>query len=69
MTERERLRCDLSSRHFADIARGRTAPVILTLEKFCVGFELTPNNLPIPLEAWRQMAFREPMPAAQICCF
>ena len=26
-------RCDLSSRYFGDIARGKTAPTILTLEK------------------------------------
>ena len=25
-------RCDLSSRYFGDIARGKTAPTILTLE-------------------------------------
>ena len=42
-------RCDLSSRYFGDIARGKTAPTILTLEKLCVGFELTPNDLLIPL--------------------
>ena len=41
-------RCDLSSRYFADIARGKTAPTILTLEKLCVGFALTPNDLLIP---------------------
>ena len=46
-------RCDLSSRYFADIARGKTAPTILTLEKLCVGFELTPNDLLIPSEFWR----------------
>lgn len=55
-------RCDLSSRYFADIARGKTAPTILTLEKLCVGFDLTPNDLLIPSELWREMAFREPMP-------
>ena len=31
--------------------RGKTAPTILTLEKLCVGFELTPNDLLIPSEA------------------
>lgn len=55
-------RCDLSSRYFADIARGKTAPTILTLEKLCVGFELTPNDLLLPSKLWREMAFREPMP-------
>ena len=62
-------RCDLSSRYFADIARGKTAPTILTLEKLCVGFELTPNDLLISLEVWREMAFREPMPVTHIRCF
>ena len=62
-------RCDLSSRYFADIARGKTAPTILTLEKLCVGFDLTPNDLLIPSELWREMAFREPMPVTHIRCF
>ena len=62
-------RCDLSSRYFGDIARGKTAPTILTLEKLCVGFELTPNDLLIPSEFWREMAFREPMPVTHIRCF
>ena len=47
-------RCDLSSRYFGDIARGKTAPTILTLEKLCVGFEPTPNDLLIPSEVWRR---------------
>lgn len=62
-------RCDLSSRYFGDIARGKTAPTILTLEKLCVGFALTPNDLLIPSEVWREMAFREPMPVTHIRCF
>lgn len=41
-------RCNLSSRYFGDIARGKTAPTILTLEKLCAGFDLTPNDLLIP---------------------
>lgn len=36
-------RCNLSARYFGDIARGKTAPTILTLEKLCVGFALTPQ--------------------------
>ena len=62
-------RCDLSSRYFADIARGKTAPTILTLEKLCSGFDLTPNDLLIPSEIWKEMAFREPMPVTQIRSF
>ena len=62
-------RCELSSRYFGDIARGKTAPTILTLEKLCVGFELTPNDLLIPSKIWREMSFRKPMPVTQIRCF
>lgn len=61
-------RCDLSSRYFADIARGKTAPTILTLEKLCAGFDLTPNDLLIPAEIWREIAFRRSMPVTQIRC-
>jgi len=46
-------RCDLSSRYFGSIARGKTAPTILTLEKLCVGFDLTPNDFLIPSDIWR----------------
>ena len=62
-------RCCLSSRYFGDIARGKTAPTVHTLEKLCVGFELTPNDLLIPSPAWREMAFRTPMPVTHIRCF
>ena len=62
-------RCDLSSRYFADIARGKTAPTILTLEKLCVGFALTPNDFLISSDIWREMSFRKPMSVAQIRCF
>lgn len=61
--------CDLSSRYFGDIARGKTAPTIPTLEKLCVGFDLTPNDLLIPSAIWREMSFRKPMPVMQIRCF
>lgn len=59
-------RCELSARYFGDIARGKTAPTILTLEKLCVGFDLTPNDLLIPSVIWREMSFRESMPVTQI---
>lgn len=62
-------RCELSSRYFGDIARGKTAPTILTLEKLCVGFDLTPNDLLISSAIRREMSFREPMPVTQIRCF
>ncbi len=38
-------RCELSARYFAQIARGKTSPSILTLEKLCIGFDRTPNDL------------------------
>ena len=62
-------RCELSSRYFGDIARGKTAPTILTLEKLCVGFDLTPNDLLIPSALWQELSFREPMPVTQIRYF
>lgn len=62
-------RCDLSSRYFGDIARGKTAPTIPTLEKLCVGFDLTPNDLLMPSAIWKEMSFRTPMPVTQIRCF
>ena len=45
-------RCDLSSRYFGDIACGKTAPTVLTLEKLCNGLETTPNELLLPAEAF-----------------
>ena len=42
-------RCDLSSGTLATLPK-RTEPTIPTLEKLCVGFELTPDNLLIPSE-------------------
>ena len=59
-------RCNLSARYFGDIARGRTAPTILTLEKLCIGFDLTPNDLLISLTIQREISFREPMPVTHI---
>lgn len=62
-------RCDLSSRYFGSIARGKTAPTILTLEKLCVGFDLTPNDLLIPSAIWREMSFRKPIPVSRSAAF
>jgi len=59
-------RCELSSRYFGDIARGKTAPTILTLEKLCVGFDLTPNELLVPSEIWRETYFREAMAVTKV---
>ena len=60
--------CKISSRYFGDIARGKTAPTVLTLEKLCIGFELTPNDLLIPSDIQTNMAFREPMTVTQVRC-
>lgn len=62
-------RCRLSARYFGDIARGKTAPTILTLEKLCVGFNLTPNDLLAPSTVRQGMSFRSPMPVTHIRCF
>ncbi len=62
-------RCGLSSRYFGDIARRKSAPTILTLEKLCVGFDLTPDELLLPSVIRREMLFRKPMPVARIRCF
>lgn len=37
--------CDLSPRYFGSIAHGITAPTVNTLQKLCVGFDRTPNEL------------------------
>ncbi len=62
-------RCDLSSRYFGDIARGKTAPTIHTLEKLCVGFDRTPNELLIPSLIRTPISFRDPMPVTHIRCY
>ena len=62
-------RRDLSSRYFGDIACGKTAPTVLTLEKLCNGLETTPNELLLPAEAFHQLSFRQPMAVLQVRCF
>ena len=37
--------CGLSPRYFGSVARGQTNASIITLEKLCKGFKLTPNEL------------------------
>lgn len=61
--------CNISSRYFGDIARGKTAPTILTLEKICVGFDLTPNDLLISTSVLKELAFRNSMPVTNVCYF
>jgi transcriptional regulator with XRE-family HTH domain len=52
--------CNLSSRYLGDIARGRTAPTIHTLEKLCIGFQISPNNLLVTQAALQELSFRIP---------
>ena len=60
-------RCELSPRYFAQIARGKTSPSILTLEKLCIGFERTPNDLLIPFSSHPQeISYRIPMPVTEV---
>lgn len=50
--------CDLSPRYFGSIARGQTAPSVNTLEKLCVGFERSPNELLGFAASKEELAFR-----------
>ncbi len=61
--------CKLSARYFGDIARGKTAPTILTLEKLCDGFKCTPNELLIATPAFSGILFREPMLVMRSNCY
>ncbi len=58
--------CDLSSRYFGDIARGKTAPTILTLEKLCTGFARTPNELLIDPVISRDLSSGKGAPVTRI---
>ncbi len=62
-------RCDLSSRYFGDIARKKTAPTISTLEKLCVGFDRTPNELLLPATIQQRLSYREKMRVTHIRCY
>lgn len=62
-------RCDLSSRYFGNIARGQTAPTILTLEKLCVGFDILPNDLLVTPVLRRELDYRKSMRVNEIYCF
>ena len=63
-------RCELSARYFAQIARGKTSPSILTLEKLCIGFDRTPNDLLIPSSSHPQeLSYRIPMSVTEVRCF
>ena len=38
-------RCEISARHFSNLVRRTSAPLLGTLEKLCAGFGVTPNEL------------------------
>lgn len=58
--------CDLSSRYFGDIARRKTSPTIITLEKICTGFQRTPNELLLSEAASRKISLQQQMPVTQV---
>lgn len=62
-------RCNFLSEYFGEIAGEKAAMTILTLEKLCVGFDLTHNEMLILSSVLQEMAFREPMPVTHIRCF
>ncbi len=58
--------CHLSPRYFGSIARGQTAPSVNTLEKLCIAFERSPNELLGFTTSKEELAFRI---AAQVVHF
>ena len=58
--------CNLSARYFGDIARQRVTPSVVTLEKLCAGFQVTPNDLLIVPNLYPDLLYREPMAVTQI---
>ncbi len=60
--------CDISPKYFGQIARRQTMPTIKTLEKLCIGFELTPNDLLLPIEAQQEIWYRTPLPVSEVRC-
>ena len=56
-------RCRLSARYFGSVARGQTAASIRTLEKLCMGFGKSPNELLLPVSPAIQR-FRDPLPVS-----
>ena len=51
--------CDISSRYFGSIVRGKSAPSINTLEKLCHGFDKTPNELLGLTEDNEELSYRK----------
>ncbi len=53
--------CDISPRHMGSILRGQTSPNIMTLEKICMAFERSPNELLQVVPTVSELSYRIPM--------
>lgn len=60
--------CDMSSRHFGNIARGDTSPTLDFFEKLCVGLGKTPNEL-LGYPSDEELSFRHPKSIVAAYCF
>ena len=60
--------CKLSARYFGDIARGQTAPTILTLEKLCSGLNVTPNDLLLSADMRKEIAMQQFLLVSRTYC-
>ena len=58
--------CDLSPKYIGSIARRQTAPTILTLEKLCLAFESSPNELLRVPQTDSELSYRIAMPVTSI---
>ena len=61
--------CCVSARYFGDIVRRRVTPSIETLEKICIGFGVTPNDLLLVSDAQSSFPYRQPMRVTQVKYF
>ena len=62
-------RCQLSSRYFSDIVRKKTSPTLKTLEKICLGFDVTPNDLLLFPIISQNTYLSFPLPVTKVLCF
>lgn len=53
--------CGISSRYFGSIAREKTVPSVNTLEKLCIGFKKSPNDLLGYASADEELSYRVAM--------
>lgn len=60
--------CDMSSKHFGNIARGDSSPTIEFFEKLCAGLDKTPNEL-LGYPSDEQLSFRHPKSIKKAYCF